>query len=129
MKYGLFNQASSDDLMLLDAMATSRVNKLARETGLTAAQKEVEKGHVQGELLVQISLSSHCCLKDHLMGLEVKKSTSWLLLDMKKSTSWLRLEVKKSTSRLLLEVKKSTSWLLLKVKKSTSWLLLAPLGR
>ena len=31
---GLFNQASSDDLMLLDAMATSGVNKLARETSL-----------------------------------------------------------------------------------------------
>ena len=76
MVSGLFNEASSDDLMLLDAMATSGVNKLARETGL---------------------------------GLEVKKSTSWLLLNMKKSTSWLLLEVKKSTSRLLLEVKKSTS--------------------
>ena len=49
---GLFNQASSDDLMLLDAMATSGVNKLARETGLTAAQQEVKKGRVQGELRV-----------------------------------------------------------------------------
>ena len=55
--------------MLLDAMATSGVNKLARESGLTAAQQEVEKGRVQGELRVQISLSSHCCLKDHPMGL------------------------------------------------------------
>ena len=55
--------------MLLDAMATSGVNKLARETGLTAAQQEVKKGWVQGELRVQISLSSHCCLKDHPMGL------------------------------------------------------------
>ena len=49
--------------MMLDRMATSRVNKLARETGLTAAQQEVEKGRVQ------ISLSSHLCLKDHPMGL------------------------------------------------------------
>ena len=57
--------------MLLDAMATSGVNKLARESGLTAAQQEVEKGRVQGELRVQISLSSHCCLKDHPMGLTV----------------------------------------------------------
>ena len=47
------------------------MNKLARETGLTAAQQEVEKGRVQGELRVQISLSSHCCLKDHSMGLTV----------------------------------------------------------
>ena len=37
---GLFNEASLDDLMLLDAMATSGVNKLARETGLGL---EVEK--------------------------------------------------------------------------------------
>ena len=55
---GLFNEASNDTLMLLDAMATSRVTKLARETGLTSAQQEVEKGRVQGELRVQISLSS-----------------------------------------------------------------------
>ena len=61
--------------MLLDAMATSGVIKLARETGL---------------------------------GLEVKKSMSWLLLNMKRSTSWLLLEVKKSTSWLLPEVKNST---------------------
>ena len=62
--------------MLLDAMATSGVNKLARETGLTAAQQEVEKGQVQGELLVQISLSNHCCLKDHTMGLTVGRSSA-----------------------------------------------------
>ena len=49
---GLFNEASSDILMLLDAMATSR------ESGLTSGQQEVEKGRVQGELRVQISLSS-----------------------------------------------------------------------
>ena len=55
---GLFNEASNDTLMLLDAMATSRVTKLARETGLTSAQQEVEKGRVQGELRVQVSLSS-----------------------------------------------------------------------
>ena len=39
-------------MMLLDAMATSGVNKLARETGLTVAQQEVKKGWVQGELRV-----------------------------------------------------------------------------
>ena len=55
---GLFNEASNDTLMLLDAMATSRVTKLARETGLTSDQQEAEKGRVQGELRVQISLSS-----------------------------------------------------------------------
>ena len=44
---GLFNKASSDTLMLMDAMATSRVIKLARETGLTSDQQEAEKGRVQ----------------------------------------------------------------------------------
>jgi hypothetical protein len=48
---GLFNEASSEKLMLLDPMGTSAVNKLARETGLTAAQQEVKKGRVQGELV------------------------------------------------------------------------------
>jgi hypothetical protein len=43
--------------MLLDAMATSGVNKLASETGLTAAQQEVEKGRVQGELVGLVSCS------------------------------------------------------------------------
>ena len=46
-------------------MATSGVYKLAREAGLTPTQQEVEKGRVQ------ISLSSHCCLKDHPIGLTV----------------------------------------------------------
>ena len=41
---GLVNEASSGILMMLGRMATSGVNKLARETGLTAAQQEVEKG-------------------------------------------------------------------------------------
>ena len=62
---GLINDASSDILMMLGRIATSGVDKLARETGLTAAQREVEKGWVQ------ISLSSHFCLKDHLKGLTV----------------------------------------------------------
>ena len=65
MVSGLVNEASSDILMMRDTMATSGVYKLAREAGLTAAQQEVEKGRVQ------ISLSSHCCLKDHPMGLTV----------------------------------------------------------
>ena len=55
---GLVNEASSDILMMRDTMATSGVYKLAREAGLTPTQQEVEKGRVQ------ISLSSHCCLKD-----------------------------------------------------------------
>ena len=49
---GLVIEASSGILMMLDTMATFGVNKLARETGLTATQQEVEKGRVQ------ISLSS-----------------------------------------------------------------------
>ena len=60
---GLVNEASSYILMMRDTMATFEVYKLARETGLTATQQEVEKGRHQ------ISLSSHCCLKDHPMGL------------------------------------------------------------
>ena len=44
--------------MLLDAMATSRVEKLARATGLTSPQKAVEEGRVRGELRVALSLSS-----------------------------------------------------------------------
>ncbi len=55
---GLVNEASSDILMMLGRIATSGVKKLARETGLTAAQQEVEQGGVQ------ISLSSQFCLKD-----------------------------------------------------------------
>ena len=39
-------------------MAISRMSKLARATGLTEAQQEVEKGRVQGEMRVQISRSS-----------------------------------------------------------------------
>ena len=55
---GVFNEHSSDTLMLLDVMATSRVDKVARATGLTSPQQAVEKGRVQGELRVQLSLSS-----------------------------------------------------------------------
>ena len=55
---GIFNEHSSDTLMLLDAMATSRVEKLARATGLTSPQKAVEEGRVRGELRVALSLSS-----------------------------------------------------------------------
>ena len=39
---GLFNEASSDTLMIMDVMATSRVDKVARETDLTSSQQEVE---------------------------------------------------------------------------------------
>ena len=55
---GAFNEVSSDTLMLLDVMATSRVDELARATGLKSPQQAVEKGRVQGELRVQLSLSS-----------------------------------------------------------------------
>jgi hypothetical protein len=55
---GLFNEASSDTLMLLDVMAASRVETLARASGLTSPQQAAEKGRVQGELRVQLSLSS-----------------------------------------------------------------------
>ena len=57
---GLFNEGSSDELLRLDAMANSGVNKLARETGLTAAQQEVKKGLVNGELRVQTWCSQGC---------------------------------------------------------------------
>ena len=40
---GLFNEASSDTLMLMDVMATYRVDKVAREADLTSSQQEVEK--------------------------------------------------------------------------------------
>ena len=49
---GLFNEGSDDTLQLLDAMASSRVQKVARSTGLTSAQQAAEKGKVQGELRV-----------------------------------------------------------------------------
>ena len=52
---GMFNEHSSDTMMLLDVMATSRVDKLARATGLTSPQKAVEEGRVKGELRVQLS--------------------------------------------------------------------------
>ena len=39
-------------------MARSRVKKLARATGLTSDQQEAEKGRVQGELRVLMSISS-----------------------------------------------------------------------
>ena len=55
---GIFNEHSSDTLMLLDVMATCRVDKLARATGLTSPQKAVEEGRVRGELRVQLSQSS-----------------------------------------------------------------------
>ena len=55
---GAFNEASSDTLMLLDVMATSRVDKLARATGLSSPKQAVEKGRIMGELRVQLSISS-----------------------------------------------------------------------
>ena len=55
---GAFNEVSSDTMMLLDLMATSRVDKLARATGLSSPKQEVEKGRVQVELRVQLSISS-----------------------------------------------------------------------
>ena len=55
---GIFNEHSSDTLMLLDVMASSRVDKLARATGLTSPQQAVEEGRVRGELRVALSLSS-----------------------------------------------------------------------
>ena len=55
---GLFNETLMDTLMLLDVMAKTRVEKLARATGLTAPQQEAEKGRVQGELRMLLSLSS-----------------------------------------------------------------------
>ena len=39
-------------------MSASRVETLARASGLTSPQQAAEKGRVQGELRVQLSLSS-----------------------------------------------------------------------
>ena len=58
IEVGLFNEGSDDTLQLLDAMASSRVQKVARSTGLTSAQQAAEKGKVQRELRVHLSLSS-----------------------------------------------------------------------
>ena len=55
---GLFNEASDDTHQLLDTMADARVRKLARATGLSYEQQAAEKGRVQGELRVQLSLAS-----------------------------------------------------------------------
>ena len=55
---GLFNEASLDTLMLLDVMATSRVEKLARASGLTSPEQAAEKGRVQGELRVRLATCS-----------------------------------------------------------------------
>ena len=60
--------------MLLDVMATSRVDKLARATGLSSPKQAVEKGRVMGALGVQLSISSLCasmaCMLDrcHQIG-------------------------------------------------------------
>ena len=45
-----FNEVSADTLVLLEAMAASRVSKLARATGLQRGKLEVEKGLAQGKL-------------------------------------------------------------------------------
>ena len=53
-----FNEVSTDTLVLLDAMAASRVSKLARATGLQRGRFEVEKGLAQGQLRRWLSTES-----------------------------------------------------------------------
>ena len=53
-----FNEVSTDTLVLLDAMAASRVSKLARATGLQRGRFEVEKGLAQGQLRRWLSTAS-----------------------------------------------------------------------
>ena len=47
---GTFNEVSTDTLVLLDAMADSRVSKLARASGLQKGRFEAEKGLAQAQL-------------------------------------------------------------------------------
>ena len=69
-------------------MADSRVRKLARATGLSYEQQAAEKGRVQGELRVQLSLASlragMACMLDrcHQVGETAglcakRRETSW----------------------------------------------------
>ena len=67
---GVFNEASTDLLQLLDTMATSRVDAVARGNGFTLGEREAEKGRVQGELRMQLSTCSlragMACLLDRV---------------------------------------------------------------
>ena len=69
--------------MLLALMATNKVEKLARTTGLTIPQPIVEKGRVQEELRVQLSLcslqASMACMlyRCHQIGDTAALCTGW----------------------------------------------------
>ena len=56
--------------MVLDVMASSRVDKLERSSGLHSTNKPVEKGVVQGQLRRQLSTvnlrASMACLLDRM---------------------------------------------------------------
>ena len=55
---GLFNEVNDDTLLLLENVASSRVDKLARTGGLQIGGRIKEKGEVVGELRVQLSVAS-----------------------------------------------------------------------
>ena len=55
---GLFNEANDATAGLLEAMACSKVERVARSTGLQYKAKEAEKGEVVGELRRQFSVAS-----------------------------------------------------------------------
>ena len=55
---GLFNEANDATAALIEAMASSRVERVARSTGLQYKAREKEKGEVVGELRRQFSVAS-----------------------------------------------------------------------
>ena len=67
---GKYLEISEGGHMLLDAMASSRVAKKERKSGLASLNKVMEKGVVQGELRRQLSVvnlrASMACMLDRL---------------------------------------------------------------
>jgi hypothetical protein len=55
---GTFNEVSTDTLVLLEAMAASRVTKLTRATGQQKGRFEVDNGQAQGQLRRWLSTAS-----------------------------------------------------------------------
>ena len=55
---GLFNEVNNSTSALIESLAVSRVDRLARATGMQYKAKEKEKGEVVGELRVQLSVAS-----------------------------------------------------------------------
>ena len=67
---GLFNEVSADTLAMLEALADSRVDKVARSTGLGVADRSAERGLVIGQLRRELSTctlrASMACLLDRV---------------------------------------------------------------